>query len=101
MKVGVKTNEIVPENATKPEGAIDDASNYYTAEGRIEIATGSREETRIRKVNENKYTNTFAILRGGSFHNNGSGNQVVYRLGYGTVEGMNVNIGFRTVLYIK
>lgn len=51
MKVGVKTNEIVPENATKPEGAIDDASNYYTAEGRIEIATGSREETRIRKVN--------------------------------------------------
>lgn len=65
MKVGVKTNEIVPENATKPEGAIDDASNYYTAEGRIEIATGSREETRIRKVNENNNTSTFAVLRGG------------------------------------
>ena len=101
MKVGVKKGEIVPENATKPEGAIDDASNYYTAEGRIEIATGSREETRIRKVNENNNTSTFAVLRGGSFHNNGSGNPVVYRLGYGTVEGMNVNIGFRTVLYIK
>ena len=116
MKVGVKTNEIVPENATKPEGAKDDASNYYTAEGRIEIATGSSEETRtnniydlagnmqewttetkIRKVNENNNTSTFAVLRGGSFHNNGSGNPVVYRLGYGTVEGMNVNIGFRTV----
>ena len=95
MKVGVKTNEIVPENATKPEGAED------AAKGRIEIATGSREETRIRKVNENNNTSTFAVLRGGSFHNNGSGNPVVYRLGYGTVEGMNVNIGFRTVLYIK
>ena len=50
MKVGVKTNEIVPENATKPEGAKDDASNYYTAEGRIEIATGSSEETRTNNI---------------------------------------------------
>ena len=42
MKVGVKTGETVPENATRPEGAEDAASNYYTADGRIEIATGSR-----------------------------------------------------------
>ena len=28
----------------------DDASNYYTAEGRIEIATGSREETRTNNI---------------------------------------------------
>ena len=39
MKVGVKTGETVPENATRPEGAEDAASNYYTADGRIEIAT--------------------------------------------------------------
>ena len=120
MKVGVKTGETVPENATRPEGAEDAASNYYTADGRIEIATGSSDDTRtnniydlagnmwewttetkIRKNNGNNINYTFAVLRGGSFHNNGSGNPVVYRLGYGTVEGMNVNIGFRTVLYIK
>ncbi len=120
MKVGEKKDETVPENATKPEGAEDAASNYYTADGRIEIATGSSDDTRtnniydlagnmwewttetkIRKNNGNNTNYTFAVLRGGSFHNNGSGNPVVYRLGYGTVEGMNVNIGFRTVLYIK
>ena len=120
MKGGAKTGETVPENATKPEGAEDAASNYYTADGRIEIATGSSDDTRtnniydlagnmwewttetkIRKNNGNNINYTFAVLRGGSFHNNGSGNPVVYRLGYGTVEGMNVNIGFRTVLYIK
>ena len=27
-----------------------DASNYYTAEGRIEIATGSSEETRTNNI---------------------------------------------------
>ena len=101
MKVGVKTNEIVPENATKPEGAIDDASNYYTAEGRIEIATGSREETRIRKVNENNNTSTFAVLRGGSFIDGGSHSPVVCRSGDGTVSYATVGIGFRAVLYIE
>ena len=50
MKVGVKTNEIVPENATKPEGAIDDASNYYTAEGRIEIATVQGKKQELEKL---------------------------------------------------
>ena len=50
MKVGVKTGETVPENATRPEGAEDAASNYYTAEGRIEIATGSSDNTRINNI---------------------------------------------------
>ena len=31
----------------------DDASNYYTAEGRIEIATGSSEETRTNNLSGN------------------------------------------------
>ena len=101
MKVGVKTGETVPENATKPEGAEDDAaSNYYTADGRIEIATGSSDntrtnniydlagnmwewttETKIRKNNSNNADSTFAVLRGGSFIHNGSNYPVVSRSG--------------------
>ena len=82
MKVGEKKDETVPENATKPEGAEDAASNYYTADGRIEIATGSSDntrtnniydlagnmwewttETKIRK-NGNNTNYTFAVMRG-------------------------------------
>ncbi len=50
MKVGEKKDETVPENATKPEGAEDAASNYYTADGRIEIATGSSDNTRTNNI---------------------------------------------------
>ena len=120
MKVGVKTGETVPENATKPEGAEDAASNYYTADGRIEIATGSSDntrtnniydlagnmwewttETKIRKNNGNNTNYTFAVLRGGSFLSGGSNFAVVFRYGYSTVSFSNVNIGFRAVLYIE
>ena len=120
MKVGVKTGETVPENATRPEGAEDAASNYYTADGRIEIATGSSDDTRtnniydlagnmwewttetkIRKNNGNNTNYTFAVLRGGSFSYLGSNYPVVYRYGNGTVSYTNVNIGFRAVLYIE
>ena len=120
MKVGVKTGETVPENATRPEGAEDAASNYYTADGRIEIATGSSDntrtnniydlagnmwewttETKIRKNNGNNTNYTFAVLRGGSFLSGGSNFAVVFRYGYSTVSFSNVNIGFRAVLYIE
>ena len=120
MKVGVKTGETVPENATKPEGAEDAASNYYTADGRIEIATGSSDntrtnniydlagnmwewttETKTRKNNGNNTNYTFAVLRGGSFSNGGSGNPVVFRNGNATVSNAVVHIGFRAVLYIE
>ncbi len=120
MKVGVKTGETVPENATKPEGAEDAASNYYTADGRIEIATGSSDntrtnniydlagnmwewttETKIRKNNSNNADYTFAVLRGGSFYYSGSYYPVVYRYGNFMVSYAIVSIGFRAVLYIE
>lgn len=120
MKVGVKTGETVPENATRPEGAEDAASNYYTADGRIEIATGSSDDTRtnniydlagnmwewttetkIRKYNDDNKNYTFAVLRGGGFCYNGSFSPVVFRHGRYSVSDSDVNFGFRTVLYIE
>lgn len=111
MQVGIKTNVTVPSDI--------DASKY-TADERIEIATGSSDntrinniydlagnmyewttETRIRKNNTNGNNTVFAVLRGGSFYDSGSDVPVVCRRGYSTVGNASVGLGFRTVLYIK
>lgn len=109
MQVGVKTGIEVPEDAT---GGKD----KYTADERIEIATGSTEKTKTNNIYDlagnmyewttetglhNTTGKTFAVLRGGSFNNDGSSNPVVYRSGDGTVGNTNVHLGFRPVLYIK
>ena len=94
--------------------------HYYTADGRIEIATGSSDDTRtnniydlagnmwewttetkIRKNNGNNTNYTFAVLRGGSFNLVGSNGPVVYRNGGNTVSNADVHVGFRAVLYIE
>ena len=111
MQVGIKTNATVPSDI--------DASKY-TADERIEIATGSSDntrinniydlagnmqewttETRIRKNNTNGNNILFAVLRGGCFSDNGSSHPVVCRGGGFTVSDTFIFIGFRTMLYIK
>ena len=45
---------------------------------------------------------TYAVLRGGSFDNDGSDGPVSYRHGYHTVSGSYyIAVGFRVVLYIQ
>ena len=48
MQVGRKTGEAVPLDVTKPSNSSNSStvSDFYTADGRIEIATGSSENTR-------------------------------------------------------
>ena len=92
-----------------------DTTNYnYTA--RLELATGSAEETNINNIydmagNMWEWTtetgkpdggNTVrAVLRGGSFHSNGSYYPVSYRDGNFRTVDCDVDFGFRVVLYIQ
>ena len=96
------------------------ASTYdetnYNYDIRKELATGSAKETKINNIydmagnmwewttetgNPDGTSTTRAVLRGGSFHNYGSGYPVSGRTGYSSVGDYGVNIGFRVVLYIQ
>ena len=55
----------------------------------------------IKRKNGDERENTFAVLRGGSFHNRGSSNSIVYRSGNGVTTYTGTYIGFRVTLYIK
>jgi hypothetical protein len=123
LQVGIKYNATVPSDATLPEGVSTDAnrSDYYTADERIEIATGAVSDTRTNNIYDlagnmwewttetiqrTQTTNsnnkrTFAVLRGGSFLYSGSNSPVVYRNGYYVTTRADILIGFRVVLYIK
>lgn len=100
MQIGIKTEEIVPSDATKPSGTSSNVSDFYIADGRIEIATGSSDETRTnniydlagnmwewttetikRKRNSDNYECTFAVWRGGGFSSNGDNYPIVYHQG--------------------
>ena len=100
------------------------ASTYdetnYNYDIRKELATGSAKETKINNIYDmagnmwewttetgkhgstaNDATN-YAVLRGGSFSNYGSGDPVSGRNGHSAVsDSYGVNIGFRVVLYIQ
>ena len=106
MKVGEKKDETVPENATKPEGAEDAASNYYTADGRIEIATGSSDNTRTNNIydlagNMWEWTaeiySTYRVHRGGSAIISTADYPASYR-NNNNAGNTNYNLGFRSVL---
>ena len=83
---------------------------------RTETSTGSIERNQANHIYDlagnmwewttetgkhNGTTNTYAVLRGGSFYGSGSGFPVCSRSGSNSVGGYNVNFGFRVVLYIK
>ena len=120
MLTGMKTGETVPSDATKPSnsGTSSNTSDFYTADGRIEIATGSSEntrtnniydlagnmwewttETRKRKRTSDNYEESFSVLRGGTFYYQGANFPIIYRSGSNS--SANLDIGFRVVIYVK
>jgi Tfp pilus assembly protein PilE len=113
IQVGMKSNATVPSDATG-------GANNYTADEKIEIATGTVSNTRtnniydlagnmfewtteiIKRTKDSDNTErTFAALRGGSFGDDGSNDPVVYRYGFSYANSTVISIGFRVVLYIK
>jgi hypothetical protein len=123
MQIGIKTENVtVPSDATLPEGVSTDAnrSDYYTADERIEIATGAVSDTRTNNIYDlagnmwewttetikrtrtsDNTKETFVVLRGGGFGGSGSNSPVVFRLGNHITRGASIDVGFRVVLYIK
>ena len=96
----------------------------YTLDSRIEIPTGSYEGFKLKNIydlagnmfewttevgnhqtsTETKSNGSYAVYRGGGFHNYGTESPLCYRRGdYGEsyLNSTFVNIGFRVVLYIK
>lgn len=57
--------------------------------------------TETIKKNKDERENTFTVLCGGSFHNRGSSNSIVYRSGNGVITYTGTYIGCRVTLYIK
>ena len=87
-----------------------------TTTDRIELETGASEDFKTNNIYDlagnmwewtteegkhNANSNAFAVHRGGSFNHNGSSRPVVYRYGNATVGGIDVNVGFRVVLYVN
>ena len=123
MLTGIKTGETIPLDAIKPSNSSTNSntSEFYTADGKIEIATGSSENTRTNNIydlagnmwewttetrmRENKNNINikykFAVLRGGGFPNNGYDLPINYRGGNYNSAAQAIYIGFRVTLYIK
>jgi len=101
----------------KYEFAKETYKDGYGYDIRKELATGASNATKVKNIydiagnmweyttevgNHNGTTTKLAVLRGGSFWWPGSVYPVSYRLdNTGASSGLNVDIGFRVVLYIK
>ena len=78
---------------------------------RLELATGASDDFKIYNIYDmagnmwewttETSTNGYAVLRGGSFNNDGSSDTVVCRYGNNGVGHTNIYVGFRAVLYLK
>ena len=120
MQIGIKTEEIVPSDATKPSGTSSNVSDFYIADGRIEIATGSSDETRTnniydlagnmwewttetikRKKNSNNSEYQFSVFRGGTFFHSGYDCPIIFRNGNNGISLVYPCVSFRVVLYIN
>ena len=83
------------------------ANNIYDFAGNMwEWTTETRRGTRRDWNNETKKDTvtseqTFVILRGGSYHNDGNNSPASARYGSATIGSGSVSFGFRVVLYIK
>ena len=78
------------------------ANNIYDFAGNMwEWTTETRTGTRINGDGSISPEYTFAVLRGGSFCDSGSGYAASVRKGHDTTGDINVDYGFRIILYIK
>ena len=78
------------------------ANNIYDFAGNMwEWTTETRTGTRVDGNGSITPEYTFAVLRGGSFHNYGNDGAASYRDGHYATGSTNISIGFRVVLYIK
>ena len=102
--------------ATYSKGQVTGAP-IGTGSNRLELSTGASDDfkayniydiagnmwewtTEEGTIKDNSNTKIYAVRRGGSFHDNGSGHPAVFSYGVNGVGVCSINIGFRVALYL-